>query len=438
MPMLQETQPPEKLMNKNFFLLWQGQLVSQLGASVFQIAILFWVKHATGSATVMGLMAMLGAIPGIILGPIGGTFADRHSRRTIIIASDLLRALNSLALAAFLFVVPDRTGLILAVLLSMSVISGTVGSFFGPAVSAAIPDIVPRNRIAAANSFSQFSSQLALIVGQGIGGVLFRLLGTPILAVIDALTFIFSAGSESFMYIPQSIPESKGRLKDTLRDFLRDLKEGMGYVWEKRGLKQLVIGAAAMNFFAIPITLLLPFYVEDFLLLKPDWLGYLYATFGLGAIAGYALAGTLQISGHQRSVMLCTCFLAEAILIVAMGSLLAPYVVLAVVLAIGVANGFTNIIISTILQVTTPSEIRGRVFGIVSTITASITPLAMGLTGLIADLTGQNIPVIYIVSGITMFLICLALVVNRDFRAFVGTEIRVFGSHSSESPPARP
>ena len=100
-----------------------------------------------------------------------------------------------------------------------------------------------------------------------------------------------------------------------------------------------------------------------------------------------------------------------------------PYVVLGIIFAIGVANGFVNIIINTILQVTTPSEIRGRIFGIVGTITASITPLAMGLTGIIADMTGQNIPVIYIICGIIMFLLSLILVTSKDFRAFVGTEI---------------
>ena len=66
---------PTKLLNKNFVLLFQGQLVSQVGTSVYLIAIIFWIKHATGSATIVGLVAMVAMIPSILLGPFGGTFA---------------------------------------------------------------------------------------------------------------------------------------------------------------------------------------------------------------------------------------------------------------------------------------------------------------------------------------------------------------------------
>ena len=104
---------PTKLFNRHFVLLWQGQFVSSMGSQAFSIAMMFWIKHATESATLMGLIMMVSQIPAVLLGPLGGSFADRHSRRSIIIWCDLLRGLLVLSLAAVMFLDPGATDLIL-------------------------------------------------------------------------------------------------------------------------------------------------------------------------------------------------------------------------------------------------------------------------------------------------------------------------------------
>jgi len=79
---------PARLLNKNFVLLFQGQLVSQIGSSIYMIALIFWLKHATESATLIGLLSMTATLPGVLLGPFGGTVADLFSRKMLIVVGD--------------------------------------------------------------------------------------------------------------------------------------------------------------------------------------------------------------------------------------------------------------------------------------------------------------------------------------------------------------
>lgn len=77
--------------NKNFFLVWQGLFVSQIGTQLFNFALLYWVLEVTGSATQMGFVMMAAAIPTLLLGPFAGTLADNISRKQLIIWADVLR-----------------------------------------------------------------------------------------------------------------------------------------------------------------------------------------------------------------------------------------------------------------------------------------------------------------------------------------------------------
>jgi len=292
-------------------------------------------------------------------------------------------------------------------------------SFFNPAVTASIPDLVPRPRVAAANSLNQFAVQVTSFLGQGIGGVLYRVLGMPVLALFNGVTFLFSALSETFITIPQEIPQKNGDWKRTLADFKQDLGEGLSYIWQRKGLRTLIFGFSVINFFSIPVIVLFPFYVEDFLLATTDWMGYLAAAFGFGAMGGYLFAGAVNLSGSIRKNLLIFCLLLQTLLMIEIGLVLRPWVSLCVIFILGVCNGFVNINVMTILQKSTPSIIRGRVFGLVGAITGGLSPIAMGLSGVVADLTGQNIPLIYISGGAITFILTAIISFSADYRRFL-------------------
>lgn len=410
---------PSKLMNRNFFLLWQGQLISQIGNQVYIVAMLFWIKQMTGSATLMGLIMMASALPSVLLGPIGGTFADRYPRRTIIICSDILSGLAVLSLASFMFIAPGAINIILCWLFVVSTIVAIVNSFFKPAITAAIPDLVPEDKIASGNSLNEASIQIATLLGQGAGGVLFGLLGAPLLFLINGLSYFFSAVSESLVKIPQSIPKKSTTWQETFREFQIDTVAGFDYVWSRPGIRAIFMAAAPLNIFAVTIFVLLPFYVEDFLKVGADWYGFLWAAFGLGSLAGYVLASIIKSSGNGRSNFLAFLVVCTSVAFSTLGFVSIPWLSLVVMAVIGMTIGIINVTVITILQITTPSEIRGRVFGLLGTIAHSLSPMAMGIAGIVADLTNHNIPLIYTTCGGILFLVSVSLSLNQKLHNFL-------------------
>lgn len=409
-------------MNKNLVLLWQGQFVSRLGSQAFMIAMMFWLKHATGSATLMGTLMMLSMLPMVVLSPFGGTFADLHSRRAIIIVSDLVHGVFVVSLAVFMFASPQATGAIVVWLVVVAVVSGVVSAFFQPAIRAAIPSIVPEDKVAAANSLNEGSYHVATLLGQAVGGVLFRILGAPVMFLIDGITFLYSALSETFISIPQTVPERKANWREEFRRFGADTREGLRYIWARAGMRNLFLASAVLNFFAMPYMVLFPFYVEDVLGTTPDWYGYILAGYGAGSLAGYVFYGSLEVKGRARSRMLIVFLVALSLGLAAMGFVERPILSLVLITLVGFFGGSFNVATITLIQLGTPGQMRGRMFGIQQTLVAGLMPLSMVLTGVVADLIDQNVPVIYVVCGVVLVVISILIASNRDYREFLALE----------------
>ncbi|MBV8884663.1 MAG: MFS transporter [Chroococcidiopsidaceae cyanobacterium CP_BM_RX_35] len=405
-------------MNRNFFLLWQGQLISQIGNQISTIAMLFWLKQTTGSATLIGLIMMASALPSVLLGPIAGTFADRYSRRTIIICCDLFAGLMVLSQAGLLFIAPRASDFIIVWLFVMSSVVAIIDAFFKPAISAAIPDILPEDKVASGNSLNQASVQIATLIGQGLGGVLFQLLGAPMLFLINGLSYLFTATSESFITIPQTLPKKSNSWKKAFNEFQVSTVEGFHYIWSRAGIKAIFLAAAALNVFAVTIFVLLPFYVEGFLKAGASLYGFLWAAFGVGSLLGYILISIIKFSGKARIALLSSSLLGSAFAFGSLGFTNSPSIALVIMAMLGMMIGIINVIAITILQITIPSEIRGRVFSLLITLSSGLNPIAMGLSGIIADLTNHNIPLIYTTCGGLLILLSLWLLMNQKVHEF--------------------
>ncbi|MDD5495423.1 MAG: MFS transporter [Dehalococcoidia bacterium] len=416
-------QKPRRLWNRDFLLLWQGQLVSQVGQRAFGLAMIFYIKEATGSASLMGLMMMLSTLPGVLLGPMGGTFADNFSRKRIIVYGDLINGFFVISLATLMFFVSASTGLIITWLFIVAAAGAIIFAFFTPAVYAAVPDLVPVNRLDAANSMNQFAVFVSLFIGQGLGGLLYSVTGAAALFLINGCTYLFASGTEAFVKIPQVIPEKAKKGSEAFKTFISDTNEGLRYVWNQKGMRVLFLAAALLYLFIAPMAILLPFYVEDYLKLNAAWYGYLLMALGAGSVIGYVIAGAANVRGKRQSWLTIISLLLAAAAMGIVGFVTVPFMVMGVIFIIGLMAGIFIVKTTTVLQLAATSEIRGRVFGLLGTLTSGLAPLGMGIGGVIADLANKNIPAIYSTCGALVFILSIGIACSKEARTFLAIDV---------------
>jgi DHA3 family macrolide efflux protein-like MFS transporter len=413
--------PSGRLWNRNFTLLWIGQTVSNFGSPAFNIGAMFWMMKVTGSASLMGLLATVSMLPGVLLAPFGGAFADRHSRIRIAVISDLIAGLAVLAFALLVWWRPDDQALMIPLLFIVSLILGVVRAFFGPAVQAAIPDLVPAEKLAAANSMNQLGFQASIFSGQALGGVLYTFLGAPALFLIDALSYLFATGCTAA--IPRDTPPviTRDETIHPFRQLLRDTGEGVRFVWSNVGMRDFVLMASVVNFLAAPAFILFPFFVDLYMKVGAQWYGFIVAGVGVGSVLGFLLAGALPLKGEQRARALLTAMVmypASASLLIFLRS---PVPVLLAVGVSGIAVGFINVFFITSLQRSTPPELRGRVMGFLGTLAGGLMPLGMALGGVAGDLTNKNVPLVIGVCAALTLLATLTLGFRRPCREFLAS-----------------
>lgn len=416
---------PDRLWNRSFTILWLGQTISQLGNPAFNIGAMLWMKEMTGSASLMGLLMTAGTIPVLLLSPFGGTFADRHSRVRIMVWTDLLSGLLIAGFAAFIWLRPHDTAVGIPLLFVTSVIVGIVRAFFMPAAGALIPDLVPREKLPAANSMNQLSLQGSLFTGQAVGGVLYKAFGASILFCIDGVSYLIAAVFT--LLIPRDVrpaPAPGAAEAFSFRQFVGETAEGFRYVWAQKGQRDFLFVASLLNFLAMTGFVLFPFYVERYLGVGkswPSWYGFLMAGVSVGMVVGFVGAGALRLTGSTRARGVLTSLVLYPVFFGSLAFLRHPVPALVAVVLGGVSTGFINVYLITLAQASTPAELRGRVMAFLGLLTGGLMPLGMALGGIAGDLTDKNAPLVMGVCGILAMLSVLLLGFRRPCREYLAS-----------------
>jgi DHA3 family macrolide efflux protein-like MFS transporter len=409
-PPPRDLRAPEKrgrLWNVNFLLLWQGQFVSSLGDTAYSIALGFWILAVTGSTALMGTLMATTALTRVVVSPFAGVLVDRSNRKWVLVAADAARGVVIMAVAAAAFAAALDVWMVFAA----GVVLGLCGAFFGPAVTSALPDIVPKAKLVRANSLFHLIYTASGIPGFSVGGFLYALLGAPLLFLVNGLSYLFSAATEIFIKIPR-IKHEKHEFK-----FFEDTKAGLSFTWRLRPLRYMLVIFSVLNFFAaMGIMLLLPLFqrTDD---LGPARYGIVLAGLTGGMFVGYILMSIIHVKPARRFAV----FYASAI--VGMGALAAfpLYIFFPLMFALaavfGVFNAVLNALIMAVLQMTTPADMRGKVFGLLGTLAGGLTPLAMALGGVLAEFI--SIRLLISASFILTFLSFVPLAFSPAIRRYV-------------------
>lgn len=414
-----------RLLNRNFMLLWQAQLVSQFGNQAFTIAMTFWTAEATRSATMSGLMLMAGVLPVVVLAPLTGTFVDRQRNPLrIIVACDLISgALVSLLALGF---AAGPGALRPTMLFTVALLMGVCSAFFDPAVNAFAPDLVPRDQIEGANAFRQSSRQVTVLTAQGLGGVLYALLGPPFLFLLDGLSFLFAGATEMLIRRRDDDgAQSRGAGSRPVAEnrFFSHAADGFRYVAAQPGMVGFLVATSVFNALLMPMSVLLPVYATTYLQADVRWYGFLLAAINAGAIAGCTVVGAKRVksSGRWRRALLLTAFAALALALAALGQTRSRWIALAIGSVTGMLTGLINVIVISIIQRRTSGEFRGRVIGLHAMMTRVLVPIGMVGGGAIADLTGRNVPLVFAACSALALMSVILLAARRDTRAFLAS-----------------
>ena len=283
--------------NRDFRLLWFAQIVSELGDWFYAVAIYSLLLELTGEARSVGLAVVLQLLPQVFMAPMAGVINDRLRRRSVMIFADGARVFIVLAMLAVTS--PSMVWLIWVLLFTET----TMWALFEPGRTALIPNVVKgQEEIMLANALSSMTWSINLAIGSGIGGLIAWKFGRETVFVINAMSFVVSAGLLWAMKVNETHNRGLGRLR--VRDLFdyKPTAEGIGYVKREPRMWSTLLVKAGMGLLGAH-WVILPVYGERLFAWKQSGtlsMSLLFGARGVGALIGSLLSGRLAKNQGER------------------------------------------------------------------------------------------------------------------------------------------
>jgi MFS family permease len=309
------------LRHRDFRHLWAAETVSQVGTQVTLLALpVVAVTVLDATPLQMGVLTALETAAFLLIGLPAGAWVDRWRRKRVLVTADLVRAvvLGTLPLAYLLDV------LSLGQLFVVAAVTGTATVFFDVAYQSYLPTLVDRDQLVDGNGKLEASRAVAQVAGPGATGVLLRVLGAPLLIVVDAVSFLLSALFLGSIQQPDTVPDRADR-----RPLRTEIAEGLGFVVRHPLLRRIVACTGTSNLFGSMTTALLVLFVIRTLGLSESTLGLVFSIGAGGGLLGAATAARFaRRVGEGRAIPVSAVVFAASGVFLPLAAVGAPVVLL--------------------------------------------------------------------------------------------------------------
>jgi MFS family permease len=360
--------------NPSFAFFWCTRVASTLANQMFGVAVSWQIYDLTHSAFALGMIGLVQFGPTVLLMLIAGHVADRYERRYIACGCEVAAAVVGLTIAGMNL----ARGLSPTLLFVSILFIGVFRAFEIPSFNSLLPNIVPRDQLQRATANSTAASNVAMVAGPAIGGLLY--IAGPAVVYASAAALVFIAALCILMTRPAR--REIHRAPQTLATLLA----GVSFVSKDR----VVLGAISLDLFAVLMggaTALLPIYARDIFATGPLGLGLLRSAPGAGALIMSLALGFFPLRRHVGYTLFATVAAYGAVTVVF--ALSHSFVLsLAALAAGGLFDTISRVIRATLVQLETPDNVRGRVTAVNSLFTNSSSQLGQLESGLVAAAIG--------------------------------------------------
>ena len=380
------------LRHRNFRLFFAGQTISLIGTWMTRIATSWLVYRLTGSALLLGTISFAGQIPTFLFAPFAGVLVDRMDRRKVLVWTQALSMVQSLALAALAL-----SGTItIPWLLVLSVTQGIVNAFDMPGRQAFMVKMVDdRNDLSNAIAINSSMVNMARLVGPSLAGMLIAVSSEGWCFLVDGISYIAVIASLLMMHV-----EAPSAIRATA-SALSELKAGWTYVSEFLPIRTILLLFAVISFMGIPFVVLMPIFAAKILHGGPHTLGFLMGAMGVGAlVSALSLAARKSVRGLVRMIPIAAAVFGFGLI----GFGLSHWFWLSMIMVLVAGMGMMQIMAgsNTIIQTLVSEDKRGRVMSYYTMAFMGMAPFGSLLAGTMADKFGAPWTVIF--SGAAVLL----------------------------------
>ncbi len=395
---------------RDFRLLYIGESVSLLGDQFYLVALPWLTIQLTHSRFSLGAVLMAAAVPRAVLMLIGGVVSDRLSPRLIMLVSNALRAVQTVLLTVL--VASQATQLWHLYLFASSF--GVVDGFFIPAAKSIIPTLVSKEQLTASNTLTLGTTQLLVLIGPALGGLVIATTGIETAFAIDAATFMFTA--VTLLLIKSSLSSTAVTTKETTPtltsktvSLIAGIREGFNYVWHNPALRAVLLVITMLNLiFVGPLQIGITSLAQSRFPGGVVALGIMNSAWGGGGLLGTLMPGVLGRLPRLGVLMLSLASI-QGFSLFLLGFI--PNIVWAsvTIALIGCGSGFFTVVGITWIQSQTSPQMLGRVMSLGMLSSFGVAPFSYALAGALADL---NLTILFSATGSIMLIMSALLATN--------------------------